>query len=164
MVEASIHLILLHTFIWDIKMFLSIGVLSQGHMGAPIYRYTSQVGPRFVKSGSLVEWKWCHYVMVEADIHLRPLQASILDIYKVFEPLVCCLTGIWVLLIVVFTVTVFWDHCLLACLFGGIVYQQPQALQYTLSTTNPPLLGPYTHCGRWWLALWVNCQMATLHL
>jgi hypothetical protein len=33
--------------------------------------------------------------MVEADIHFRPLHTSILDIYKVFEPLVCCLKGIW---------------------------------------------------------------------
>jgi hypothetical protein len=34
------------------------------------------------------------YFMVEADIHLRPLHTSLLDIYKVFEPLVCCLKGI----------------------------------------------------------------------
>ena len=32
--------------------------------------------------------------MVEADIHLRPLHTSILDIYKVFEPFVCFLKGI----------------------------------------------------------------------
>jgi hypothetical protein len=34
-------------------------------------------------------------IMVEADIHLRPLHTSIVDIYKVFELLVCCLKGIW---------------------------------------------------------------------
>ncbi len=34
--------------------------------------------------------------MVEADIHLRPLHTSILDIYKGFELLVCCLKGMWV--------------------------------------------------------------------
>jgi hypothetical protein len=34
--------------------------------------------------------------MVEADIHFKPLHTSILDIYKVFETLVCCLKGIWV--------------------------------------------------------------------
>ena len=39
--------------------------------------------------------KWCHNVMVEADIHLRPLCTSILDINKVFESLLCCLKGIW---------------------------------------------------------------------
>jgi hypothetical protein len=33
--------------------------------------------------------------MFEADIHLRLLHTSILDIYKVFEPLVCCLKDIW---------------------------------------------------------------------
>ncbi len=71
-------------------------MLSQGHMGAPLYRYTVQVAPRFGKSGSLEEWKWCHKVKVEADIHLRLLSTTILDIYKVFEPLVCCLKGIWV--------------------------------------------------------------------
>ncbi len=32
--------------------------------------------------------------MVEADIHLRLLHISIVDIYKVFETLVCCLEGI----------------------------------------------------------------------
>jgi len=47
-------------------------MLSQGNMGAPFYRYTGQVGPRFVKSGSLVEWKWCHYIMAEAVINLNP--------------------------------------------------------------------------------------------
>ncbi len=75
--------------VWD------IGMLSQGHMVAPLYHYTGQVGPRFGKSGSLEEWKRCHNVMFEADIHLRPLHTSILDIYKVFELLVCCLKGIW---------------------------------------------------------------------
>jgi hypothetical protein len=38
----------------------------------------------------------CHHnIMFEADIYLRLLHTSILDIYKVFEPLVCCLKGIW---------------------------------------------------------------------
>jgi hypothetical protein len=34
--------------------------------------------------------------MVEADILFIPLHTPILDIYKVFETLVCCLKGIWV--------------------------------------------------------------------
>ena len=34
--------------------------------------------------------------MVEADIYIKPLHTSIVDIYKVFELLVCCLKGIWV--------------------------------------------------------------------
>jgi hypothetical protein len=36
-------------------------------------------------SGSLAELKCCHYVMVEADNHLKLLLSSILDIFKVFE-------------------------------------------------------------------------------
>jgi hypothetical protein len=70
-------------------------MLSQGHMGAPLYSYTGQVGPRFGNSGSLEVWKQSHNIMVEADIHLRLLHTSILDINKVFEPLACCLKGIW---------------------------------------------------------------------
>ncbi len=34
---------------------------------------------------SLVESKWCDYVMVEADSHLKLFPTSILDIYKVIE-------------------------------------------------------------------------------
>ncbi len=74
----------------------AFGVLSQGHMGAPLYHYSGQVNPRFGDLGSLEEWKWCHNVMVEADVHLRPLHTSMVDIYKVFESLACCLKGIWV--------------------------------------------------------------------
>ncbi len=33
--------------------------------------------------------------MVEVETHLRLLHTSMLDIYKVFETLVCCLKGIW---------------------------------------------------------------------
>ncbi len=73
----------------------AIGMLSQGHMVAPLYRYTGQVFPSFGNSGSLEEWNWCQNVMVKADIHRRPLHKTILDIYKVIETLVCCLKGIW---------------------------------------------------------------------
>jgi hypothetical protein len=71
-------------------------MLSHRHLGAPLYHYTGQFDLKFWVFLSLVEWKQCHYIMVEADIHLRLLPISILDIYKVFEVLVCCLTGIWV--------------------------------------------------------------------
>jgi hypothetical protein len=125
-----------------IQSVWAIDMLSQGHMGAPLYQYAGQVGPRFgllghlwsgndaiawwlrlistsdcfphpyktykvclrycsavsraygctlvslyqqmrpqiLEFGSLVDWKWCHYVMIEADIHLRLLSTSILDI------------------------------------------------------------------------------------
>ncbi len=50
----------------------AIDMLSQGHVGATLYRYPN--------SGSLEEWKWCHYVMVQANIPLRSLHTSILGI------------------------------------------------------------------------------------
>jgi hypothetical protein len=34
--------------------------------------------------------------MAAADFYLRPLHTSILGIHKVFQPLACCLKGIWV--------------------------------------------------------------------
>jgi hypothetical protein len=40
-----------------------------------------------LNSGSLVEGKLCHYMMVEADINLKLLPTSKLDMYKVFEVL-----------------------------------------------------------------------------
>ncbi len=40
---------------------------------------------KFWGSGSLVESKWCDYIMVEADSHLKLLPTSILDIHKEFE-------------------------------------------------------------------------------
>ncbi len=96
MVEADIHLRPLHTSILDIyKVFQPLVCCIKGIWVHP-YHYISQVGPRFGKSGLLVEWEWCNNHMVEADFHLRLLHTSILDIYKVFEPLVCCLKGVWV--------------------------------------------------------------------
>ena len=55
------------------------------HMVAALHSYTHPTLLRFWGSGSLVESKWCDYVMVEADSHLKLLPTSILDIYKVFE-------------------------------------------------------------------------------
>jgi len=40
--------------------------------------------------------KRSHYIIFEADIHLRPLHTNVLDICNVFEPVVCCLKGTWV--------------------------------------------------------------------
>ncbi len=59
-------------------------MLSHRHMGAPLSNFLSRV-----------EWKCCYYIMVDDDIHLRLLATSILDIYKVFDVLVCCLIGTW---------------------------------------------------------------------
>ncbi len=55
------------------------------HMVVAIHIFTHPTWLRFVGSRSLVESKWCHYVIVEADSHLKLSPASILDIQKVFE-------------------------------------------------------------------------------
>jgi hypothetical protein len=39
------------------KSAWAIGMLSEGHMVAHLYHYTSQVAPRFGDSGSLEKWK-----------------------------------------------------------------------------------------------------------
>ncbi len=95
MVEADIHLKPLHTSILDMyKMFETLECCLNGIWLHP-YHYTGQVFLSFGNSFSLEEWKNCHKVMVEADIHLQPLHTSMLVMYKVFETLVCCLNGIW---------------------------------------------------------------------
>ncbi len=50
-----------------------------------IHSYTHTTLLIFWGSGSLVESKWCHYVMFEADSHLNLIPTSILELYKVFE-------------------------------------------------------------------------------
>ncbi len=55
------------------------------HMVAALHIYTHPTWLRFWGTGSLVVSKWCHYVIVKGDSHLKLLPASILDMYKVFE-------------------------------------------------------------------------------
>jgi hypothetical protein len=56
-----------------------------GHTVAALHSHTHTSCLSFLGFGSLVESKWCHYVMVEADCHLKLLPLSILDTNKVFE-------------------------------------------------------------------------------
>ncbi len=49
----------------------------------------------FMSSGSNVESKWCDYVMIEAESHLKLLPTSILDIYKVIWHIDMLFIGIW---------------------------------------------------------------------
>ena len=55
------------------------------HTVAALHSYTHTNWVRFRDYGSLLDSKWCHYDMVEADSHLKLHLISILDIYKVFE-------------------------------------------------------------------------------
>ncbi len=64
------------------------------HIVAALHSYTHPTWLRFWGSGSLVESK-CHYVMIEADSHLKLLPASILDMYKVFGHIDMLSMGIW---------------------------------------------------------------------
>jgi hypothetical protein len=73
-----------HVHVRYIKSVWANGMLSQGYMSSALYHSTGQVGPSGT-SGSLMERKWCHYIMFEAAILFKPLPISILDIwYTVF--------------------------------------------------------------------------------
>ena len=89
MFEADIHLRLLHTSILDIyKVFEPLVCCLKGIW---LHPYTITLAKLPPDLGSQ-----CHIVMFEAaDIYLRPLHTSILDMYKEIKPLVCCLKGIW---------------------------------------------------------------------
>jgi hypothetical protein len=53
------------------------------HMVAALHSDTHPTCPRFWGSGSHLESTWWHYVIVEADSHLKLFPASILDIQSV---------------------------------------------------------------------------------
>jgi hypothetical protein len=59
------------------------------HTVAALHSFTHLTWLRFESSGSLVESKWCHYVMIEADSQLKLLPSSILDIKKCLSKLIC---------------------------------------------------------------------------
>jgi hypothetical protein len=88
MFEADIHLRLLHAFLVDIYKFESLVCCLKGIW---LHPYTITLAKLPPDLGSQ-----CHNIMFEADIYLRLLHTSILDMYKVIVPLVCCLKGIWV--------------------------------------------------------------------
>jgi hypothetical protein len=86
MVEANSHLKLLSASILNIcQVFEHIDMAVHRHTAAAVHSYTCTTWLRCWGSGSIVESKCYHYVMVEAHSHLKLLPASILDIYKVFE-------------------------------------------------------------------------------
>ena len=58
MVEATILFKLLPIAILELYKVFEFGMLCQGHMGAPLYHSTGQVGPRFVNPGSIMELEW----------------------------------------------------------------------------------------------------------
>ena len=97
MVEADSHLGLLPTSILHIyKVFEHIDMTSIGIHQQPLHSYTYPIRLRCGGSVSLVESKWCHCVMVDADTTLKLLHASILDIfYTVVEHIDMLSIGTW---------------------------------------------------------------------
>ncbi len=76
-----------HIHAWHILSVWGIGMLSQGHMSAPLYKYTGQCCPQFWDFGSIVEWKWCHWMPLHhgwgwyptqtaSHIHIRHIQCA----------------------------------------------------------------------------------------
>jgi hypothetical protein len=70
---------------WTYKKYLSTLMFSPSAYSSCLTKfyppYLAQIGGTW----SLVESKWCIFVMVDADSHLKLLPTSILDTYKVIE-------------------------------------------------------------------------------
>ncbi len=66
-----------------------------GHLTVASNSYAHTTWLIFWGSGSLVESRWCHYVMVEADRRLKLPLASILDVYNMFEHIDIPFMGMW---------------------------------------------------------------------
>ncbi len=80
-----------HIHIKHMQTVLAHWVVVHWHTVAALHSFTHPTLLRFWGSGLLVESKWCDYVMVEADSHLKLLPASISNIRKCLSTLVCCL-------------------------------------------------------------------------
>ena len=81
-----------------IQSAFALGVLSHWHMGAPLYHYTWQVGPRLGISGSFdVRWKWCH--IIRSWLRLISTSDHSVHPFRYLQSvwaMVCCLEGICV--------------------------------------------------------------------
>ena len=72
--------------IWHIQSVWAHSYAVHRRRVAALHSYIHPTWLRLWESGSLVQPKWWHNVMSEADpSHLKLLPASILDIYKVFD-------------------------------------------------------------------------------
>ncbi len=60
------------------------------HTIVALHSYTHLTWLRFWGTWSPVELKWCNYVKVDADSHLKLLSASLLDINRCLSTLICC--------------------------------------------------------------------------
>jgi hypothetical protein len=91
MVEADSHLKLLFAHPnYTYNKCLSTLICCPRAYGSNLNSYTHTTWLIFWGSGSLVESKWCHYVMVEAYSHLKLLPVSTSYISKSLSTLICC--------------------------------------------------------------------------
>ncbi len=84
-----------HIHIWHIQIPWTHWYAVHRHTEAVLLSYTHSKWIRFWCSGSLVESKWCHSIMVEAATLFKLLPTSLLDFYKVFELIDMLSTGTW---------------------------------------------------------------------
>ncbi len=70
---------------WTYTKYLGTLIYCPLAYGSSLTQFYHPTWRRFLGSGSLAESKWCDYVMVEADSHLKLLPTSILDMCKVLE-------------------------------------------------------------------------------
>jgi hypothetical protein len=90
MFEADCHLKLLPVSILDIQSVWANWYAVHGHTVAALHSCTHTPWLKFEGSWSLVESKWCQYVLVKTDSHLKLIPTSILDIKKCLNKLICC--------------------------------------------------------------------------
>jgi len=88
---SYIHSCHIHS-VWAIDM------LSQGSYGCTLILLYWPICLQIWGFGLTGGVKQCQFVMVKTNIHIsvKLIPSSILDIYQVFEPLSCCLKGVWV--------------------------------------------------------------------
>jgi len=93
--------------------------------------------------------------MDEADVPLKLLHTSILDIYKVIESLVCCLKGIWVHPSTITPARLAPD---LGSQQGHLWSDNDVNTSWLrLISTSDPFMHPYyayTKCLSYWLLVW----------
>ena len=78
-----------HIHIEYIQSVLAHAYSAHKHTVAALHSH----GPGFGPSGSRVESKSCHYIMVVADSHLKLVPTSILNIYRLLPYGYSCLEG-----------------------------------------------------------------------
>jgi hypothetical protein len=91
--------------------------------------------------------------MFEADIHHRPLPTPTFDIYKVFEPLLCCLKGIWMHMYTIPPAMFAPDLGVQGCYIGVNDVITSYLRQISTSNHFPPPHLTYTKCLSYWYAV-----------